>query len=133
MKRAETATNNNTGTKHAPKGTSATDIKSSKEYEAVRDMARDFANKEYAEVEDIKHDLDSLRSNVVNLTRHLKHDGAEKASVVKDRVMEGLDDLRAKGKDGLKTVEDKVRENPRNGILLAFGAGVLANFLLRRR
>lgn len=133
MKRAETATNNNTGAKRAAKGTSATDIKSSKEYEAVRDMARDFANKEYAEIEDIKQDLDSLRSNVVNLTRHLKHDGVEKAEVVKERMRESFEELREKGKDGLHAVEDKVRENPRNSILLAFGAGVLANFLLRRR
>lgn len=129
MKQADIATNNNAD---APKGNSAKDIKTTKEYEAVRDMARDFASKDYAELSDIKQDLDSLRDNVVQLTRHLKKDGAHKADEMKERVKEGFDTLRHKGEDGLKVVEDKVRANPRNGVLLAFAAGVLANVLLRR-
>jgi ElaB/YqjD/DUF883 family membrane-anchored ribosome-binding protein len=52
---------------------------------------------------------------------------------MKDRLKESISDLRAKSEDRLHDLEDKVRENPRNSILLAFGAGVLANLLLRRR
>lgn len=131
MKQVEKATNANTVRGKAAK--SAKDIKNSKEYEALRDLARDFADKEYEEIDDIKSDLDSLRSNVVQLTRHLKHDGLETAANVKERLKEGLEDLRVKGEESLHRAEDKVRENPRNSVLLAFGAGVLASMLLRRR
>lgn len=130
MKQAEKATNNN-ATRN--KNKSAADVKNSKEYETLRDMARDFAAKDYEELEDIKQDLDSLRSNVVQLTRHLKHDGAAKAADVKERLKDGMGELRAKSEERLHDLEEKVRENPRNSILLAFGAGVLANILLRRR
>ncbi len=130
MKQAEKATNSNAARNQ---GKSATDVKSSKEYETLRDMARNFAAKDYEEVDDIKHDLESLRSNVVLLTRHLKHDGAATAENMKERLKESMSELRAKSEDRLHDLEDKVRENPRNSILLAFGAGVLANLLLRRR
>lgn len=129
MKQAEKAMNNNATRKRK----SADDVKNTKEYETLRDMARDFAAKDYEELEDIKNDLDSLRSNVVQLTRHLKHDGAAKAADVKERLKDGVDELRAKSEERLHELEDKVRENPRNSILLAFGAGILANILLRRR
>ena len=44
MKQAEKATNNN-ATRN--KNKSAADVKNSKEYETLRDMARDFAAKDY--------------------------------------------------------------------------------------
>jgi len=128
--KAEQATNNNVTRR---KGKSAADVKNSKEYETLRDLARDFAAKDYEELEDIKQDLDSLRNNVVQLTRHLKHDGMAKAEDVKELLKESMSDLREKSAESMHRFEDKVRENPRNGILLAFGAGFLANLLLRRR
>lgn len=133
MKQVEKAINTNASAARNKVAKSAKDIKSSKEYETLRDMARDFADKDYEEIDDIKSDLDSLRSNVVQLTRHLKHDGLETAETVKERLKEGMEDLRAKGEESLQRVEDKVRDNPRNSVLLAFGAGILANMLLRRR
>ncbi len=111
---------------------SAADIKNSKEYETLRGIAREFADKDYEEIDDIKSDLDSLRSNVVQLTRHLKHDGLETAANVKELLKESMEELRTKGEESLHRVEDKVRDNPRNSVLLAFGAGVLASLLLRR-
>lgn len=128
--KAEKATNSNITRR---KGKSAADVKNSKEYETLRDMARDFAAKDYEELEDIKQDLDSLRSNVVQLTRHLKYDGMAKAEDVKELLKDSMTGLREKGEESVHRLEDKVRENPRNSILLAFGAGMLANILLRRR
>lgn len=130
MKQVEKALNGNgAGNKLAK---SAMDIKNSKEYETLRGLARSFADKEYEEIDDIKHDLDSLRNNVVKLTRNLKEDGMETAGQVKEHLKDSMHALREKGEESMKRVEEKVRDNPRNSVLLAFGAGILASILLRR-
>lgn len=131
MKQADNALNGNGARDKLAK--SAMDIKNSKEYETLRGLARSFADKEYEEIDDIKSDLDSLRNNVVKLTRNLKQDGLETAENVKEHLKESVHALREKGEESLKRVEDKVRDNPRNSVLLAFGAGILASILLRRR
>lgn len=108
------------------------DIKETKEFASLRNLAKSIADKDYAEISDIRHDLDSLKDNVVALTRHLKRDGVEKAEDLKERMGEKLHDLRLKGEDSLDVLDDKIKDNPRSSILIAFAAGVVANFLLRR-
>jgi len=107
-------------------------FKDSEAYAAARDMAKEFSIKDYSELSDIRKDLDSLKDNVVALTRHLKNDGAETAGHIKDSLAHSAQALRTKGENGLEALDGKIKDNPRSSVLVAFAAGVIANFLLRR-
>ena len=91
------------------------------------------AKNEYTEIEEIRNDLDSLKTNVVALTEHLTTDGVEKVEELRDTARKGIKTLRAKGKEEMKNLERQVKQNPGKSILIAFCAGALANILLSRR
>jgi ElaB/YqjD/DUF883 family membrane-anchored ribosome-binding protein len=86
-----------------------------------------------AEIKDIRKDIDSLKSNVVGLARHLRDIGADKAQVVASSVRDQADVLKATGAEALDKAEDKVRAAPAQSVAIAFAAGILASYLLGRR
>lgn len=96
------------------------------------------------EAEEVKQDLASASQNAKDLGRSVANDaknfaetaleqGKEHYANIKDVVTDRAHEALEKGKDGLKMVEERVRETPTKSVLMAFGAGMLAAFLLGRR
>jgi hypothetical protein len=79
-----------------------------------------------AEIQEIKEDLRSLKSNVITLANDIKHGG----SVV---ARDGLGHLRAAGQSEFQRIEDHVREKPGQSMVLAFCAGLAFSVLLGSR
>ncbi len=87
---------------------------------------------DYTDIGDIRKDIDSLKSSMVSLSRHLQRGGKAKADEVRGALSDGLETILGKGDASLLKVEEQVRENPRRSIVIAFMAGFALNFLLRR-
>lgn len=96
-------------------------------------MSRGKHSNEYNEIDDIKNDLQSLKSNVVALTQHLKANGAEHLVDFEGRAAKTAKKLKVEGSRRYKEVEDHVRENPGQAMMVAFAGGVLASLLLSAR
>lgn len=89
--------------------------------------------KEYSEIDDIKDDLQSLKSNTVALTRHLKEDGVDHLADLESRAAKAGKKFKAEGKRRYKEIEDGVRANPGQALLAAFAGGLVVSMLLSRR
>ncbi len=87
----------------------------------------------YPEINDIREDLDSLKNNVVELTRHIKKDGSQQTRVIKRSLLEQLSQLEASSQKQFKAIESNIKEKPAQSVAIAFGVGVVASFLLNRR
>jgi ElaB/YqjD/DUF883 family membrane-anchored ribosome-binding protein len=87
----------------------------------------------YPELQDIRDDLESLKSNVVELTRHLQHDGGDYAREVAKKAKKRMNEMGDTTKDELYRLEDAVRTHPSQSVAVAFLAGALASLLLRGR
>ncbi len=84
------------------------------------------AKTNYPEIKEIKHDLDSLKHDAIELAQHVKKDGM-------DQVNETSHTLRAYGTVKLKQAENGIRKNPLQSVAIAFAGGLVASFLLGRR
>lgn len=91
------------------------------------------AKKKYPEVDDIKEDINSLKSNTVELGRHIKKDGAAKTEEIKEAAEERIHTFAERGKDQLKNVEVRVKEKPLQSMAVAFVAGMAMSILIGRR
>jgi ElaB/YqjD/DUF883 family membrane-anchored ribosome-binding protein len=92
---------------------------------------------EYDEIQEIKENLDALKSNVVALSRHLQENGVKKVKAVGDglqeKTLDAADALVAEGGREIHDLEEHVKSNPGKSMLFAFGVGVLTSALLGRR
>lgn len=95
-------------------------------------MSKKMTN-EYDELEHIKADLNSLKSNVVTLTQHLAQDSYAKAGNMRSYLKDAALAARKDGERRYKDVEKKVKEHPGQAVLIAFASGMLASALLKRR
>ncbi len=87
----------------------------------------------YSEIDDIREDLDSLKTNVIELTKHVKQDGVIHTSELKDTISDRWSQLQASGREKYKNVESRIKEKPGQSMAVAFAAGLAASVLLRRR
>ncbi len=90
-------------------------------------------NTNYSEIDDIREDLDSLKNNVVELTKHLKQDGKEHTKELKSTALEQLDSLKSSGQERYEILEGNVKKHPGQAIAIAFASGLLASYLIGRR
>lgn len=88
---------------------------------------------EFPEIEEIKQDIDSLKSNVVELTKHVKSEGRTQAGRISEIAAERLLDLKKSAQLEYLKAEKAVKAKPGQSLAIAFGAGLLASFLLRGR
>ena len=86
----------------------------------------------FDEFEEIRKDLESLKSNVTALGKHLKAEGREKAGEARELLDEGIDALLGKGDKGLEMLDESVKDNPRRALAIAFAAGIVLNLLMRK-
>lgn len=88
---------------------------------------------EYPEIDEIREDLDSLKSNVVELTQHIKKNGSTQASNLRERANDTIHDLQERSQEQVQKVEKQVRQKPGQSLAIAFAGGLLTSLLLRRR
>ena len=81
---------------------------------------------ESAEIQEIKEDLRSLKTNVITLAHDIRHGGKVVAR-------DGIGHLRAASQSEFQRIEDHVREKPGQSIVLAFCAGLAFSVLLGSR
>ena len=91
------------------------------------------SKKTYPEIDDIREDLDSLRSNVVELTKHVKKDGKQQTKEMAKTISSRLSKLQKKGEEQYHRLENGVKENPGQAVAIAVAAGFLTSMLLKRR
>jgi len=84
------------------------------------------------EFEQIRKDLEALKENVGALGKHLKSEGKEKAAEARDAVGKGIDAVLDKSDRTLDMLDSSVKDNPRRALAVAFAAGVILNFLMRK-
>lgn len=88
---------------------------------------------EFPEIEEIKQDIDSLKSNVVELTKHMKSEGKDSAFKLGEAALSRYADLKKSAQLEYLKAEKSVKSKPGQSIAIAFGAGLVAAFLLRGR
>lgn len=101
-------------------------------YKPVDGAIAGLSDKLSADVNDVRDDVKSLKDNVSALGQSLKEEACAKTAELKDLASEKLEGAMRRGDESLKFIDDEVRANPRSAIAVAFAAGILANFLLRR-
>lgn len=79
-----------------------------------------------AELQEIRNDLNALKTNVVTLAQDLKNGGGTVAR-------QSLDSLKAAGQDEFQKIEEFVQEKPAQSLALAFCAGLVFSALISRR
>lgn len=95
--------------------------------------AKTTAKPKYNEIDEIRDDLNSLKNNVVELSRHLKSDGLAKTESAKASALSRLDDVKAEGQRRVGQIEGRVKAKPAESVAVAFAAGLAASLLLRRK
>ena len=87
----------------------------------------------YPEINEIREDLDSLKNNVIELTRHMRKDGKAHTEELKGSLMERLTEMKATGSEQYHNVEARIKQKPAQSVAIAFAAGLAASLLLGRR
>ena len=96
-------------------------------------MAKITKTNSPAEIQEIREDLNSLKHNVVALSKTLKSDTSVQLQQVKKDLSKRFAKWQVTGKTQIKRLEGQVREKPAQALGIAFVAGLAASLLLRRR
>lgn len=87
----------------------------------------------YPEIDDIRSDLDSLKDNVVELTRHIKADGANEVQALAKLAKKRVSKIQTAGKRELHKIEDSIQTHPMQSVAIALAAGAVLSFFMSRR
>jgi hypothetical protein len=87
---------------------------------------------EFPEIEEIRHDIESLKTNVVDLSRHIKSEGSFQASRLSEIALERLADLRKNAAFEYTRAERAVKAKPAQSVAIAFAAGLVTSLFFRR-
>lgn len=87
----------------------------------------------FKEIDDIRDDLESLRNNVVELTKHVRRDGSEQVNNIRTMAEERLAEASELGRQRYQTLRLRVQDKPEQSLALAFAGGLLASYLMARR
>jgi ElaB/YqjD/DUF883 family membrane-anchored ribosome-binding protein len=88
---------------------------------------------EFPEIEEIRSDLDSLKDNVVELTRHIQANGAEQIHEFGTLAQKRAVEMKKAGRRELRKVEGQIKAHPGQSIALAFAAGMALSLLMGRK
>ncbi|HET8551147.1 MAG TPA: hypothetical protein VFM97_01565 [Gammaproteobacteria bacterium] len=81
----------------------------------------------------IKGDVESLRSELKSLTDTIKREAEHQARAGYEKVREYGEKARHQAKQGAAMVEDQIEERPLISVLTAFGVGFVIGKLLDRK
>ncbi len=87
---------------------------------------------EFPEIEEIRQDIESLKTNVVDLSRHVKAESKIQASRLTEVALERLSDLRKNASYEYHRAEKAVKAKPGQSVAIAFAAGLVASMLFSR-
>lgn len=96
-------------------------------------MSKRTSKSTYPEIDEIKEDLNSLRDNVVELTKHVRRDGVEHAEEAGQAAKARFGEMKKAGKAEMKKIEDEIRKKPGQSLAIALAGGLVAGMLLRSR
>lgn len=88
---------------------------------------------EFPEIEAIRQDLESLKTNVVELGEHVQAKGKDEADRLGDMALERFSKLKRSAADEYHKAEKQVKAKPGQSIAIAFAAGLIASALFRSR
>lgn len=88
---------------------------------------------EFPEIDEIRQDLVALKTNVVELTRHLQENGAEQVHELGALAQKKVAALKKTGEREFKKIEEQVQAHPGQSVAVAFAAGLVLSALLGRR
>ncbi|MAI61814.1 MAG: hypothetical protein CBB87_04865 [Micavibrio sp. TMED27] len=91
------------------------------------------AKTQYTEIDDIREDLDSLKNNVIELTRTMKKNGTVQTAAIRDVAIDRIEDLKTSGKAQINHLERRVKAKPAESVAIAFATGLAVSLLLGRR
>ena len=95
-----------------------------------------------AKVEELKKEIETLKKNLVNLTKAFEKAGEEKVKEtvgsVKDKIterisneqLERLEKVKEQGEDALEAIKRQQKEHPLGTLLVAIGIGFLLGKLM---
>jgi ElaB/YqjD/DUF883 family membrane-anchored ribosome-binding protein len=86
-----------------------------------------------ADLEDLKRDFTQLRADVVNLFTHAFGVGKSGADALEHRAADAMEHLKHRMAELRERSQSKIEEHPISSALIAFGAGLVAGTLFRRR
>jgi len=87
----------------------------------------------YDEIDDIREDLDSLKDNIVELTKHVQKDGKAEIHSLQNLAEDRLEDITQASKEQYKSLRKNVKAKPERALAIAFAGGLLASYLMARR
>jgi ElaB/YqjD/DUF883 family membrane-anchored ribosome-binding protein len=87
----------------------------------------------FPEIQEIRDDLDSLKTNVVELTRHLRSEGEDQANMIAEKARKKVAMLRKTGFQEMQKVERRIKAHPAQSLAIAFAVGAVASLLAGRR
>ena len=83
----------------------------------------------YPEIDEIREDLNSLKDNVVELTKHIQKDSVFCAEDMTAKAKKRLSKLQTRSEESVKKIEGHVRENPAQSVAVAFIGGLVTSLL----
>lgn len=86
-----------------------------------------------AELENLKRDFTQLRADVVNLFTHAFGVGKTGADALENRATDAMEHLKQRMANLRERSQTKIEEHPISSAMIAFGAGMVAACLFRRR
>jgi ElaB/YqjD/DUF883 family membrane-anchored ribosome-binding protein len=96
-------------------------------------MTKNITDTKHSDVDDIKGDISALKSNTIELAKHVKEAGSHKTDDMTEAASMRFKVLTAQGKEQLKSLESKIKEKPLQSMAIAFIAGLVFDALLKRR
>jgi ElaB/YqjD/DUF883 family membrane-anchored ribosome-binding protein len=84
-------------------------------------------------IDEIREDLDSLKTNIIELTRHMKAETGARTQLLRSGVLGQVNSLKKTGAEQFEKLEGQVKAKPAQSLALAFVGGMLFSYLLGRR
>lgn len=84
------------------------------------------------DLNDIRSDLETLKTDIVRLTQHVGESGVQTAYSAADLLRRKANSAKKFGKAEMVKAEKHIKERPVRSVALAFAAGLVFSLLLRR-
>ena len=86
-----------------------------------------------ASLDNIKEDIYTLKSDVIELGRTVKVEGLKKIEEATIELQDKIDNLKKEGAEEVDKVQEYINRNPNQSVGIAFAAGALLALFLRGR